>query len=158
MPDKYSLKRGEGLSCSDKAWDLPTSNWIYWPTYVPNGYESFLGLKKFKGLEFGVFQCMDDSFYAQPVEILQQATPRDPMKVVSLLPKEYKAMSETNDSASVDVLKFKGKNWKLAGDKKWKPFSVPIEIVKDGSLGSRSIKGKEHKIFAFAEGFIALPS
>lgn len=156
----YILKRGEGLSCHDKAWDLPSSNWEFWPTYLPNYMEEYLGEKEFLNVRFGVYRCMDDSFYAQPVDILSAPKCRDPMKIVSILPKQFRQYNSQNFSGiqeDRDMLYFKGTNWKLVGDKKWKPYTGDQDIASAPRVGEKTINGIVHEIRALTEGFVASP-
>ncbi len=154
--NNYTVKRGEGLSCNGKAYDHPKSEWVFWPIYVPNGCEVYLGEKEFLGELFGVFQCLDDSFYAQPVDILKLPIPKDPMKEVSILPKQYRQYSESFNQGEALMLTFKGTNWKLVGDKKWKEISLDVNLSSLELLGTKTIKGEEHNIYRHDSSFLAV--
>ena len=153
----YTLKRGEGLSCNEKEWRNPKAEWIFWPVYVPNGMEKFSGVKSFFGKAYGVFQCLDDSYYAQDVETLVLPEPKDPMKIVSLLPPEAKMMVDQNSikKDSVNGLVFKGKNWKLSGDKKWKA-AEDLSISGLKHLGTKQIGPDLHNIYEGVECYYAV--
>lgn len=154
--DNYTLKRGEGLSCeSNKDWRDPKTSWYFWPVYVPNGMEKFCGVKTFHGRPYGVFQCMDDSYYAQEIDVLLLPVPHDPMRIVSILTKEARAMTDQSGSnLEVQGLVFKGTNWKLAGDKKWKPAGVSVVGLK--KVGSRVVRDQTVDVYDGSGCFFAV--
>lgn len=50
---------------------------------------------------------------------------------------------------------FRGKNWKLASEKRWVGDNVDSNLLK-GRVGKTVIGGKEYEVFALDEGFAAV--
>ena len=159
-----TLKRGSGLtfrgtnwkSVSDSAWEVQV---LFIPGYPPPK-EAYQGNRLINGVEHAVFQCLNDDFLAQPVNICELPPPKDQYSTETFysleapIPEERKKM--TNSVTSTKVLQFAGKNWKLASDKKWKPVSSFATYEASAKVGSKEIKTVSYDIYRTPEGFAAV--
>jgi hypothetical protein len=144
-----TLKRGQGMSTYNE-WNDPKAEWERWKSYLPNGKETYVGQKSFFGKVFNVFRCMDDSYLAQDEYVCSLEASSDMMKVISVLPEETE-----RDITGPKMKMFRGKNWKLASDKKWEDFSEFYDNTKAEEVGTKEIDGRMFKIYVAFDGFIA---
>lgn len=162
--NNLTLKRGSGKSFEGKNWQLAGDNsWDYHYLYIPNGMEKFFGLREIEKTQYAIFMCLDDTFFAQPVSICELPIPDDCMTVVYLVEKPIEVNLESKkpeksvmkSHASSNIMEFSGKNWKLAGNSKWKKFSGFIQNL-ESSLGERKIGSHSYKIHRFGGVFLAI--
>lgn len=156
---KLSLKRGSGRVFSGDNWKLVSdSKWEYQKLYVPNGYEPYVGSRVIDGQEFSIFKCLDDDFFAQPIQICSLPEPKDPMEIVYFnYPQIERPMKSSNKKETIQSgLIFAGKNWKLAGTSKWKKHNGIIVSGLGGSIGTHIINNKNYQIYKSSLGFVAI--
>lgn len=156
------LKRGSGKTFEGQNWQsVKEDKWEQHMMYVPSGQEKYMGSREIDGTTHAVFQCLDDSFLAQPVSICELPTSEDPLKVIYQVQASVKTPEETvrpNDiqPAKTDgTLVFIGKNWKLSSDKKWKKLSGFVPPT-SGLMGKKTINNVEYEIHRTDSGFLAV--
>ena len=79
-----TLKRGCGKTFDGENWKLVgDGKWKFHPLYIPNGSEPFIGLRQIRGVEHAVFTCLDEDFFAQPVEVCKLPESSDMGEILS---------------------------------------------------------------------------
>lgn len=109
-----------------KDWNESTdSEWCVQERYLFNGREMLLGEREICGRKRKVYLCLNEE------------------ECVAWFP-EIDSESETGSEDEPNFLRFEGKNWKLAGDCKWKPSNF---CRRRTYVGTRVICGEERDIF-----------
>jgi hypothetical protein len=169
MTNILTLKRGSGWtfsgtnwkSVSDKAWEIHV---LFIPGFPP-GREKHVGSREINGIPVEVFQCLNDDFFAQPVNICELPIPKDSCSteifysLEAPVQEEKKKMTSSVTSTKNEpstMLTFKGKNWKLASNKKWTKASTLFSIDDSMKVGSRIIGEHTYLIYKSSPGFIAV--
>ena len=90
--ENLTLKRGCGIGFFGMNWDMVGDRkWHDCPPYsrdgiqsvfVPSGKEIFMGNKVIRGIDFSVYKCLDDGFFAQPTRICELPVPEDCMEIL----------------------------------------------------------------------------
>jgi len=157
---ELKLKRGSGLAFDGENWKLAgDSKWEKQPLYVANGYEEFMGLRVLHGQEHAIFRCLNDTFFAQPTDICKLPVPSDPMEVLydAYERGEEEVSSQSKKSTPITkALVFKGANWKLVKDSKWKPMTGFLPSELENPVGTKTIGSKSYNIYKSSMGFIAI--
>jgi hypothetical protein len=161
-----SLKRGSYLHFDGENWKLAgDSKWTKRPLLVPNGMETFMGNRTLLGEEHSIFRCLNDEYAAQPSSICALPDSDDPMEVFieyefaeDPLEPSSKSSSKSSRTDLGKSLVFRGTNWKLVKENKWKPVIGFIPDDLGESLGEREMANKRYSIYKSPLGFIAIES
>lgn len=150
-----TLKRGSGRLLSGEDWkNSPDEAWHRHRTYVPNCMEDRLGERLIDGVPHIVFRLLNDELFAQPKYVCEAEhvdtvvpfyvdpeAPEAPTHVEKYDP----PTPETSSLSSSGVFQFSGKNWKLSGDKKWKPTTRNVLGLE--KAGTKVINGVERTVY-----------
>lgn len=157
---ELTLKRGSGLTFDGSNWNLVSENkWQVQTLFVPSGKEKHLGNRRFGAVEHAVFQCLNDEFFAQPLDICKLQASEDPLEIQYSLDapvEEEKPRPKVAKPVSTKVLSFSGKNWKLAADAKWKSSNVFDTYDEKSRVGDKKIGQTVYDVYKVANGFIAI--
>lgn len=148
-----TLKRGSGRLLSGEDWkNSPDSAWYRHRVYVPNCMEDRLGERMLDGVPHIVFRLLDEDLFAQPKYVCEaeHVDNTEPFYVDPEAPAQYHVVRYESPPVEASAptsgtFQFSGKNWKLSGDKKWKPTTrntLGLEKV-----GSKLIDGVERTIY-----------
>lgn len=135
--------------------EIPNEEWTYRNRYLVNGQEKFVGTRKIEGEKYVVYWCLDDSFVAQRFDgdagrdfYVPDGKPTE--KPISWGPPP--------PSSNEGAIRFPGRNFKLAGLRKWK-IVMPREQL--GSLRyicEHQIESRKYKVYeAEDRSFVAFP-
>lgn len=100
------------------------SEWCVQDNYLFTGNETLVGSRTIRGKSRHVWLCLNEEEH------------------VAWFPDGE--VETVNTDSEPDFLRFEGKNWKLAGDRKWKP--APF-VRRKTLVGSRVIHGVERDVF-----------
>ncbi len=156
---ELTLKRGSGRSFNGSNWNLVSdAKWETHSLYVANGREKYLGNRPIDGIEHAVFQCLDDTFFAQPINVCELPAPEDPLEVLySLEMEEEKPRSVPSQmNTGTRVLTFSGKNWKLAAESKWKSSASFADYEESSKVGEKTIGQTAFDVYRTPSGFVAI--
>lgn len=158
-----TLKRGSGLVFEGSNWSLSSErNWTAHKLMIPTGNEPFVGFRSFDGVEHAIFLCSDDEYFAQPKFICEAPQSENPfekvysIEIIEEIKEKPKKKTQVPLQARAGIMQFNGKNWKLAGDKKWTKVISFLNEEKGASLGSRIIGNTEYDVFQGKNGFFAI--
>ncbi len=158
--EELTLKRGSGRTFFGSNWNqVAEQKWEVQVLYVPNGREKYQGNRILDGVEHAVFICLDDGFFAQPVEICKLPKPVDLMEVVYELEApavEEKPKTSKKTIQGTKMLTFTGKNWKLAADSKWKSTTTFSTYEATGKVGEKTIGQTVYDVYRTSSGFVAI--
>jgi len=165
MSEKLTLKRGSGLSFDGENWKLASdSKWVKTPQIVPHSHriEEFMGTRMLLGVEHAVFRMLNDDYFAQPVDICRLPIPEDAMEVlydvyIDYVEESHPAPRSKKAVPTGKFLVFKGANWKLVSDAKWKNNNGLLPDL-GSPVGSKTIGSKDYNIYKSSVGFIAIAS
>lgn len=137
------------------AWKtIPDSEWEYLGRYLVNGREKLVGTRRIAGEKYVVYWCLNDAFVAQRYDGDVGRDLHVPEEKPSEKPKLWgPPPPSTNEGA----IRFRGRNFKLAGLRKWQivmPRETlgPLQYLCDHQLESRKYKvfeAEDHSFVAF---------
>ncbi len=164
---ELTLKRGSGRHFPGQNWKTAAEkHWVRQHSHiVPSGRETHVGLRELDGVPHAVFQCLNDEFFAQPVDVCEKPIPEDPMEVVFEYEKTEEAEEEaekpkkkTEGLKTSKVMTFSGKNWKLAAEKKWKSSTGFIGSGEElgTKVGEKTFGATVYDIHKSSSGFVAV--
>lgn len=117
---------GRFLVLDRKDWQESTdSEWCVQDRYLFNGRETLVGEREIRGRTRKVYLCLNEEEH------------------VAWFP-ENEIEVEPEGTDEPNFLRFEGKNWKLAGDRKWRPSNF---ARKHTFIGTRVIGGVERDVF-----------
>lgn len=132
------------------------SMWTYYPRYLINGKEKLVGVRKIEGVKYAVFWCLNDTFVAQRYEgeverglYIPEGRPEDRPVIQGPPP------PENNEGA----IRFVGKNFKLAGLRKWRIVMPRERLGSMRYLCEHRMETRVYKVYSAEDGsFVAFPN
>jgi len=132
------------------------SLWTYYPRYLVNGKEKLVGARRIGGVRYAVFWCLDDTFLAQRYDgdverglYVPEGRPEDRPVVQGPPP------PENNEGA----IRFVGKNFKLAGLRKWRIVMPREKLGSMRYLCEHQMETRIYKVYSAEDGsFVAFPN